>query len=50
MINIMKYRFNHIASHSMRYQLEPFFISLGMIIHYAAYFNILKYTVIQEGI
>ena len=38
------------ASHSMRYQLERFFISLGMLIQYAAYFNILRNIVILEGI
>ena len=38
------------ASYSTRYQFERFFISLGMLIHNAAYFNILRNTVILEGI
>ena len=46
----MKHKFNHMASHSMRYQLERFFISLGPLIHNVAYFNILRNTVILEGI
>ena len=46
----MKYRFNHMASHCMRYQLKRFFISLGILIQYAGYFNILGNVVILEGI
>ena len=37
------------ASHSMRYELEHF-LSLGMLIHYAAYLKTLRHNVIIEGI